>query len=226
MSKGKLIVLDGADGAGKATQTRLLVERMIKAGHTVRTMDFPQYENNVMGKLLRECLDGTRGDFLSLDPRVASTLYAVDRFESKGTIEAWLAAGDIVILDRYVSSNMLHQGAKLTDLDELHQFLQWLDTLEHGVLGLPRPDMILYLDVPFNLRQAMLFKDGARAAIDTAESNIAHQMEAESNAQRVVAAHNVWRSVMCTADGALRTPEEIAALVYDTVQEVLTEPAT
>jgi len=223
MSQGALIVLDGADGAGKATQTKLLVEQLRQAGTSVRTLDFPQYEQNVFGKLLRECLDGERGDFLSVDPRIAATLYAADRFESKETIMGWLAAGDTVVLDRYVSSNMLHQGAKLTDQKELEDFLQWLDTIEHGVFGLPRPDIILYLDVPYSLRQSMLFKDDTRTTIDTAESNIAHQLEAESNAKRVVAAHNVWRSIPCVAEGALLPPDEIAALVYSEVQTVLSK---
>lgn len=221
MRNGNLIVLDGADGAGKATQTKLLVERLQQDGVTVRTLDFPQYEQNIFGQLLRECLDGKRGDFLSIDPRIASTIYAADRFESKDTIESWLTAGDTVVLDRYVSSNMLHQGAKLTDVDELQEFLAWLDQIEHGVFGLPRPDLILYLDVPYNIRQSMLFKDGTRAAIDTVEANIAHQMEAESNAKRVVAAHNVWRSVACMSGDTLQSPEEIAAAVYQTTQEVL-----
>ena len=83
MNKGLLIVVDGGDGAGKATQVSLLVQKLRADGHKVETLDFPQYTQNTFGELIRECLDGKRGDFMAVDARIASTLYAADRFESK-----------------------------------------------------------------------------------------------------------------------------------------------
>ena len=115
---GKLIVIEGGDASGKETQAKLLAERLTAAGKNVQLLDFPQYDENQIGGLIRECLDGKRGNFMSIDARIASVLFAADRFESKAKIEAWLDSGAIVILDRYTSANMLHQGAKIADATE------------------------------------------------------------------------------------------------------------
>ena len=219
--EGKLIVIDGADGAGKATQSQLLSERIIKTGKRVRSLDFPQYTANHFGRLLRECLDGKRGDFLSVDARIASTLYAADRFESSAQIRDWLAAGDIVVLDRYVSSNMLHQGGKITDEKELSEFLTWLDTIEHTVFANPRPDLVLYLDVPYSFRQKMLFEDATRTALDVVEVNATYQEAAEQNARRLTARHSNWQTITCVEDDRLMSPEEIHQHVYAAVAQIL-----
>src|SRR5581483_9219631 len=110
-----------------------------------------QYESNVLGKLIRECLDGKHGDFVALSPRIASVLYAADRFESSRQMEEWLAAGYHVVADRYASSNQLHQGGKISDPAVREEFLGWLDTLEHSVFRIPRPDLIVYLHVPIEI---------------------------------------------------------------------------
>lgn len=224
---GKLIVIDGADGSGKATQTKLLVERLLKEGKTVGTMDFPQYSQNIAGKLLRECLDGKRGDFMKVDAKVASTLYAVDRFESKPTIVQWLIEGRVVVLDRYVSANMMHQGAKIHEPEVLKEFLSWLDTLEHGLFGLPRPDLILYLDVPLEdrirmIRQAVENKEHHKGeTVDIAEQDLVHQRSASDRAKDMVGVLNTWKQIVCTKDGDLRSREDIHEEVYTMVKEVL-----
>ena len=224
---GTLIVLDGADGAGKATQTRLLVDRLSAEGYVVHTLDFPQYTQNHFGRLLRECLDGKRGDFIATDPRIASTLYAADRYESSATIREWLEAGAVVILDRYVSSNMLHQGAKIFDEEELSNFLTWLDAMEHGIFAIPRPDVIVYLDVPFAVRKKLKAeavaagKHGTEVKVDQAEANDQHQQDSEENAKRLVALHNEWRTVVCVDGETLLTREAIHEQVYETVKPIL-----
>ncbi len=226
---GTLIVLDGADGAGKATQTRLLVDRLSAEGYVVHTLDFPQYTQNHFGRLLRECLDGKRGDFIATDPRIASTLYAADRYESSATIREWLESGAVVILDRYVSSNMLHQGAKIFDEEELSNFLTWLDAMEHGIFAIPRPDVIVYLDVPFAVRKKLKAeavaagKHGAEVKVDQAEANDQHQQDSEENAKRLVALHNEWRTVVCVDGETLLTREAIHEQVYETVKPILPE---
>ena len=226
---GTLIVLDGADGAGKATQTRLLVDRLSAEGYVVHTLDFPQYTQNHFGRLLRECLDGKRGDFIATDPRIASTLYAADRYESSATIREWLEAGAVVILDRYVSSNMLHQGAKIFDEEELSNFLTWLDAMEHGIFAIPRPDVIVYLDVPFAVRKKLKAeavaagKHGTEVKVDQAEANDQHQQDSEENAKRLVALHNEWRTVVCVDGETLLTREAIHEQVYETVKPILPE---
>src|SRR3989338_976953 len=133
MKKGTLIVIDGTDGSGKATQTELLVKRLIQTGLKVRKIDFPQYTQNMFGRLIRECLDGKHGDFIAMDPRIASTLYAVDRFESAKEIMAWIDEGYVVVTDRYVSANQIHQGGKIKDDILRKEFIEWLETMEFGV---------------------------------------------------------------------------------------------
>ncbi|MCD5381379.1 MAG: thymidylate kinase [Candidatus Pacebacteria bacterium] len=217
----KLLVIEGADGAGKATQTKLLVERLRSEGYVVESIDFPRYESNHFGKLIRECLDGKRGDFMKLDPRITSTLYAADRFESSKQIKQWLNEGKIVVADRYVSANMLHQGAKLTDEDEREEFLVWLDKIEHGVFELPRPDSILYLEIPYETRKDMMGSDRDREGLDVSETDADHQAMTEQSARTLVASLNVWRPILCVADGSLRTREDIHQDVYLAVVDVI-----
>ena len=219
MSKGKLIVIDGGDGAGKKTQTRLLVEKLKAEGKEVETLDFPQYGENTFGGLLRECLHGKRGDFLNIDPRIASTLYAADRFESKEKIEGWLSEGKLVILDRYVSSNMLHQGGKIEDTTEREEFLGWLDKVEHEVFSVPRPDLIIYCSLNPKKRVELLENEArvTGVATDLPEKDLAHQEMADKVAEQVASLNN-WHTVKCdNENGELRTPEDIGEEIYQLV---------
>ncbi len=220
MQKGTLVVIDGADGSGKATQTKLLVERLKSEGYQVETLDFPQYTQNVCGKLLRECLDGKRGDFMAVDARIASVLYAADRFESKEKIQGWLSEGKVVVLDRYVSANMMHQGAKIDDPKELEEFLLWIDTLEHEMFGIARPDLIIYLDVPLEDRikmveKAVVNKEHHKGEfVDVAEADLAHQATAQDRAKHIVQSKNNWQQITCTVHGGIRDRESIHEDVY------------
>ena len=222
---GKLIVIDGGDGAGKATQTELLVKRLVGDGHQVKTMDFPRYTQNTFGKLLRRCLDGHHGDFIGVDARIASTLYAVDRYESKRHIRDWLDAGKVVVLDRYVSSNMMHQGAKMRDEAELEEFLEWLDHVEHEGFSIPRPHKIIYLDVPHHVRRilkARAVEEGKHgASLDQAEQDEAHQIAAETQARNIVSRLNDWEAVSCCEGIDLRPIESIHEDIYRVVSRVL-----
>jgi len=219
--QGKLIVIDGADGSGKATQSRRLVERLIEEGYSAELLDFPRYNDNVFGKLLRECLDGKRGDFMAIDARIASVLYAADRYESRSHIERWLEEGKVVVLDRYVSANMMHQGAKIHDADEALEFLTWLDHMEHTVFALPRPDAIVYLEVPYAVRRALIERDTTRTTIDVAEVNHEHQIACEKRAKDIVEKENAWRLVSCVADDDMRSKDEIHEEIFAHVLDIL-----
>lgn len=225
--KGKLIVIDGGDGAGKATQVSLLVKRLQAEGHKVETLDFPQYTQNHFGGLIRECLDGKRGDFMAVDARIASTLYAADRFEAKPRLEQWLSEGKVVVLDRYVSSNMMHQGAKIHDADKLDAFLGWLDHMEHVVFGIPRPDQIVYLEVPNAVRVALKKraveegKHGANIKLDVAERNHEHQEATEERARLIVATKNNWAQVSCCEADTIRPREAIHEDIFKIISGVV-----
>ncbi|PIR04899.1 MAG: thymidylate kinase, partial [Candidatus Liptonbacteria bacterium CG11_big_fil_rev_8_21_14_0_20_35_14] len=148
MTKGKLIVIDGIDGSGKATQIKLLETRLKKEKIKVKTIDFPRYQDNFFGKLIGKYLSGIYGDFIKVAPRLASVLYAADRFESSQQIQNWLNLGFTVLADRYATANQIHQGGKISNLKERKDFLKWLDTMEYEIFKIPKPDLVIYLDLP------------------------------------------------------------------------------
>ena len=231
MKKGKLIGIDGIDGVGKATQTELLVKRLKKEGKKVERIDFPRYYDNHFGKLAGECLAGERGDFLNLDPKIASTLYAADRFESKEQIEKWLSSGCIVVVDRYVSSNQIHQGGKIRDKKKRNAFLKWLDHMEFGVFGIPRPDVIIYLSLPVALSITLLKKskklgdkkkrylNGKR---DVVENSLRYLEESRKSALSIIRGSNNWKEVVCNRGNEILPKEAIHELVWREARKVLT----
>ena len=226
--KGTFIVIDGTDGSGKATQVGLLVERLRKAGRTVQLADFPEYERNFFGKLVGEALTDSAYDFARVHPKIASLLYAADRFESKATIEGWLAKGDIVIANRYVSSNQIHQGGKISSPKERKEFLSWLDQMEHGVFGIPRPDMVLYLSVPTAVSRALIEKrdkESVRgykgAKRDAHESDPAHLDNARKSALKLVKELNNFVQIDCAKRNAILPIADIHEKIYQTVMPLL-----
>lgn len=223
---GKLIVIDGTDGCGKATQTKKLIERLIDEGHEPQTLDFPQYYNNHFGNIVGCFLRGDFGDPTQVSPYLSSILFAADRFESSKKIKTWLAEGKIVILDRYVSANQIHQGSKIQDEEKRETFLQWLDAIEHGVFDIPRPDMIIYLDIPAKTAQTLIEKKSARAYTgsnqkDGNEANIEFQMSSHEQSLRLVAQKNNWNRIICEEDGELLSIDIIHEKIWAVVEKVI-----
>lgn len=225
--KGKLIVIDGSDGSGKATQTRLLVRALRKRGVRVRTLDFPQYEKNFFGSFVGRCITGDHGDFVALDPHITSVIYAADRWESSARITRWLAAGDTVVLDRYVSANQIHQGGKIASARKRTAFLAWLDTMEYEVLHVPRPDAVVYLDVPVAVTMELLAraqqdKPYLRAGkCDTVECDPAYLRNARTSALWLARTQPRWYRIRCVRGGTLRTIDDIHAEVLQTVARII-----
>jgi dTMP kinase len=224
MKKGRLIVIDGSDGSGKATQTKLLVSRLKGRDFKVKTMDFPRYEDNFFGEFIGECLTGEYGNFLTLDPHITSVLYAADRFESSEKLKKWLNEGFTVILDRYVSANQIHQGGKIFDPAKRKKFLQWLDKMEYDIFKLPRPSKVIYLDVPIAtsvglLRQAQqkkqYQKDGKK---DLVEQSMDYLENARRSALWLSRENRNWTRVECVKNDKLRSIEDIHSELLGIVQ--------
>ena len=156
--KGKMFVIEsGTDGSGKATQTQLLYDRLIKDGFEVRKVSYPNY-NSESSALVKMYL---RGDFGKkaddVDAYIASTFYAADRYASyKTEWEDFYLKGGIVLADRYTSSNMVHQASKMDNVEEREKFLEWLDGYEYGLYGLPRADQVFFLDVPVKITEELM----------------------------------------------------------------------
>lgn len=230
MKKGKLIVIDGIDGSGKATQTRLLESKLKKDGYKVKVIDFPRYENNFFGKLIGQYLSGMYGDFIQMDPRVASILYAADRFESSKEIKKWLDQGYVVLSDRYVSANQIHQGGKIRSQKEREKFLAWLEKMEFSVFCIPKPDLVVYLDVPFEISQYWLkqkvakrkkqsyLKNGRR---DVAEDNLIHLKDSRNSALSLAKTNKNWIKVSCCKGMFCLLPELVHEEVYKIIQDRL-----
>lgn len=227
MKKGKLIVFDGIDGSGKATQVKLLEKCLKKEGRKVKIIDFPRYYNNLMGKLIGNCLSGKHGDFLNLDPYITSVLFAADRFESSKQIAVWLNQGYIVIADRYASANQIHQAGKIKDAKKRKELLQWLEKLEYGVFKIPRPDAILYLDVSVKKSleltncKAPAKKKYLHGQQDQHECNETFLKNSRLSALEVVRKKNNWIMIDCLNGDRMMTKQEIGAIVWDKVSRIL-----
>lgn len=221
MITGKLIVIDGTDGSGKATQAALLVDKLRLQGREVETIAFPRH-GLPSAAPVDAYLNGVFGAAQEVNPRLASLFYAWDRFDAAPQIRAWLEQGRIVIADRYVSANQGHQTCKIDDHDQRDKFLDWLDQLEFGFFKIPRPDLTLLLYVPPEVSQGLAVARGQATGqgTDIHESDANHVVRA-SEAFRYVATKYCWPIIECAPQGQLMTREQIHELVWEQVKSIL-----
>lgn len=217
MVEGKFIVLDGTDGCGKATQTELLVDRLKAEENSVFMLDFPRYGRR-SATLVEDYLNGKFGSAEEVGPYRASIFYACDRFAASREARERIEAGEICISNRYVSANMGHQTGKIDDLLERDNFLKWLESLEYGIFGIPRPDCQILLYADPVIAQKLVDKKEPRSYIggkkrDIHEADINHLKNA-AEAFLYCAKKFNWSIVDCTCDGAMRTRDEIHDEVY------------
>lgn len=220
--QGNLIVFEGTDGSGKSTQFRMLCERMEREGRPFRRLIFPQYQEP-SSALLKMYLNGEFGSHPSdVNPYAASTFYAVDRYASwKKVWGDYYRGGGLVLSDRYTTSNAVHQASKLPE-GERQAFLDWLFDLEYGRMGLPAPDLVLYLDLPTEVSEKMLrHREQATAtAADIHEQDGAYLRRCREGA-REIARDLGWSVIDCAAGDAPRTVEDIRREVLSRVEPLL-----
>jgi len=154
-----LIVIEGLDGAGKSTQINRLNEHLTARGYRCRQLHFPRTDSPVYGELIARFLRGELGDIHQVNPYLVALMYAGDRFDYKPTLETWLNAGDMVLLDRYVYSNVAYQCAKMGTREERMALRKWILHLEFEYYQLPKPDLNIFLDVPFMFTSQKLTDD-------------------------------------------------------------------
>lgn len=222
MSKGRLLVIEGLDGSGKATQAKLLASHLAESGCKVMEITFPDYESD-SSALVKMYLSGQFGDKPDdVNPYAASSFYAVDRYASyKTKWGSFYEAGGIVIADRYTTSNAVHQTSKLP-AGERRAFLDWLFDFEYGKLGLPAPTRVLYLDMPTELTEQMMRRreQQTHTHADIHEQNDAYLRACRENAAFVVD-YCGWRHIDCADGSHILPPEEIAARVLREVEDLL-----
>lgn len=224
MGKGKLIVFEGTDGSGKSTQFRLLCQRLQDRGTRFQKLVFPQY-SEPSSALLRMYLSGEFGSHPSdVNPYAASTFYAVDRYAAwKKVWGEYYEAGGLILSDRYTTSNAVHQAAKM-DPAQREGFFQWLGELEYGKLGLPQPDLVIWLDMPTDQAVANL----RRRESETHTHADIHEVDAGYLAQCREAAQAAaefygWRRIACVdTEGKLRGVEELHEEIWAVLKPVIT----
>lgn len=221
--KGKLIVFEGTDFSGKSTQISKIIKKLNKEGVPVVMFDFPDYTTPT-GKVVRRYLNNEFGPADNVPAKIASIFYAEDRFAAKPIIEKAIEDGKVVILDRYVESNMGHQGGKIRNPEERKIFFEWLRELEYGNFQLPKPDAVIFLFMPCLVGQELKKEmPGEEERLEEGhEDNIEHLKNAEQAYLQLAELYN-WIKVYCAPDGtinSLRTPENIFEEVYDHVKMV------
>jgi dTMP kinase len=222
---GTLIVFEGTDSSGKATQTRFLIEKLKIRNIAVETVDFPQYKN-WSAIFVEKYLNGEFGLAGEVTPQQASLFYALDRYAAMPKIKKWLSEGKIIIANRYVSANQAYQGGKIQDEEKRKKFLEWLEHLEHTILGLPKPTLVLYLRVPLEVSKKLLeqrrqrdyIKDGNK---DIHEKNHGLLEATERVYAQLVQHHDNWSVIECTEKGKLLSKEAIHKKIWNKVKEKL-----
>ena len=221
---GKLIVIEGTDGSGKSTQFRLLTEAVAQAGWEFRKLVFPQYQEE-SSALIRMYLGGQFGDKPSdVNAYAASAFYAVDRYASyKKVWGEWYEQGGLVLSDRYTTSNAVHQASKEPE-ERQGEFLRWLYEFEYDKLGLPRPDLTIYLDVPTEYTEKLMRSREAATGTqaDIHEQDLAYLATCRRMG-RAAAHYYGWTVIHCVRDGEMRSIEDIHQEIYSHVKACLEE---
>ena len=214
-----MIVIDGTDGSGKATQTKLLIRHLKRDGKKVKVVDFPEYYSNFFGKFIGHCLSERYYDFVKVHPKIVSVLYAADRFESRDKIKRWLKEGNIIIANRYASANQIHQGGKISNLKKRKEFLKWLAEMEYEVFKIPRPDAVIFLDVPIKITLKLVHHRGNKK--DAHEKDVKFLENSRKSALWLASTQKGWIKIECTKDGKIDTRESIHEKVYDKIKKVI-----
>jgi len=222
---GKLIVIEGSDASGKATQTKILYERLLYEKNNIRKVEYPNY-NSESSALVKMYLNGDFGSLpCDVNAYAASTFFAVDRFASfKKEWEKFYKDGGIVIADRYTTSNMVHQASKIEDRVERDRFLDWLWDFEFTIFGLPIPDCVVFLDMPPELSRGLMKerdnKFTGETEKDIHEKDYAYLTSSYNNACNIADKYG-WRSISCVKDGSLKSVDEIHQEVYKVIKKVI-----
>lgn len=220
---GKFIVIDGTDGSGKTTQLEILAEYLRGQGHQIETVDFPQYNTKAAG-LVEEYLSGKYGSAQEVGPYRASIFYAADRYDASFKLKAWLNDGKIILANRYVSSNMGHQGGKILDPVERTKFFEWLYDLEYKLFAVPKPDASLILHVEAEIAQQLALKrereDWQGKTKDIHEIDLEHLKQAEK-AYLEISKMSGFTLIECTENGGILDRSTIAKKIWQEVEKIL-----
>ncbi len=217
---GRLVVLDGLDGSGKTTQFEITGRELGKS-HTVKAISFPDYENP-SSALVKMYLNGEiSGSAAGVNAYAASSFYAVDRYASyKMFWEENYKRGELILASRYVSSNAIHQMVKLPE-EQWESYLDWLEDYEYGKLGLPKPDMVIFLDMPVEISQKLMSEryHGDESRKDIHESDVEYLRSCRKSAL-YAAEKRGWKVVPCSKEGEPLPIEDISRNIMELLKQI------
>lgn len=210
----RIIAIEGIDGSGKGTQSRLLAAFCRRVGISHELFSFPRYRDTFFGREVGRYLDGKYGSLNVVDPRMAALLYAGDRYETRELLLDARSRVELVICDRYTPSNLAHQGAKAKTSGERRGLIKWIETLEYEVLEIPRADEVVFLDIDLATSTQLVSRKKRRSYTkkkkDLHEENDVY-LTAVQNVYRRLVPNRQWRRVACCdLFGRLRDPKDIS----------------
>jgi dTMP kinase len=216
-----LIDIEGIDGSGKGTQARRLCDRFQSSGTSAAVVSFPRYDATLFGRAVGEFLNGKFGSLTEVHPFLVSLLFAGDRCESKPFLLETITRHQVVILDRYVPSNVAHQAAKLDGPARTALTRQILD-IEFGIFGIPRPDLVILLDLPVAIAQQLIAKKGARnytdQKADIQEADAGYLGRVRDVYHELARTEPDWHTVSCCNGARLLAVEEIESQIWQIIQ--------
>jgi dTMP kinase len=222
--KGRFIVIDGTDGSGKSTQTKLLMEELKVNGYAFEVADFPQYGQPSAVMVEQYLIEKKYG---SVNPKAASIFYAIDRFDASFKIRSWLEEGKVVICNRYVTANAAHQGGKISDDTERIKFFRWLDNLEYEIFGIPKPDLNIILHVSAEIAQQLAKEKWKKQEAhmkgkqtDLHEEDIEHLRNAEKVYLEIGKLFPNTKLIECMENDELLTVAEVSNKVWQLVRRM------
>lgn len=220
--KGKLIVIDGGDGSGKATQTQMLLDYLQGQGIANKYITFPRYKTSFHGRHVGRFLTGEFGKNDQVSPYLSSLAFALDRLTARHQIMEWLKTGQVVVADRYVSANMAHQGSKLSG-QKREEFLRWVYQMEYKEHKLPKEDIVIFLYVPVVAAQKLMAKvkgKGLAKGQDMAEADLEHQRRSIAMYEELSKKYKHWVMVRCVdKKGELLSKEKIHQKVVEILKK-------
>lgn len=223
------LVIEGTDGSGKGTQFKLLADKLVAGGYDVATFDFPQYDLP-SSYFVKKYLNGDYGTAEEVGPYTASLFYALDRYEAAPKIREAMAAGKVVLINRYTGSNMGHQGTKFQHAEERRGYFIWLDNLEFEMLGIPRPDLNFVLRVPAEIAQGLVDQKGDRSYTD--KKRDIHEADLDHLKRAVEVYDNLcdlfpkdFRRIDCVRNRQLMSIEQIHNLLWEQIEPLLPPPS-
>ncbi len=221
--RGRLIVVDGGNGSGKNTQAQLLVDYLKNNKIPTAYFDFPQYYLSFHGQIIAKYLRGEFGKVDEVSPYLASLAYALDRASVKEQMQDFLSKGGYIIANRYATSSMAHQSAKLDSVKERQEFLRWIYQLEYKVHRIPKEDLVLYLYVPWRIGMELTKKKGTqpylKGKIDIEEADIKNRIISEKMYLELSKNNAHWIKINCVEKSRLLSPASIHKKIISVLKQ-------